>query len=1074
MKKILLIVLFTIPFLVSAQEITVSGVVKSKELNETLPGVTVQIKGSSVGVITNTNGEFSIRAAIGDVLVFSFVGMIEEEIKVKSETINLDMMPNIELLQEVEVVSQGYFNISKEALTGSTAQISNSQLSSVRTNSIEGLLEGQVSGVVVSESAEPGGSIGINIRGSNSILGGTQPLYVVDGIPIDPSEDAQGNSGSGEAQSSLSFLNPNDIEKVEILKDAASTAIYGARGANGVVVITTKSGDSSKGRDAFSVVVDQTFTEINNKIDVLDGPGYEAYMNQRAINQLYFNLTNPNRSGVVFDGTQALNVANFPELEGFRVPYPSTTGVSTDWQDLAYRMAHSNQVSVSYGGGRGADNFQVSLGFLQNEGVIINSDFNRATANFNVRRKVGTKLDIFSKTNLARSWGNAASTGNGEIFQQRGVVSQTLLFQPIFGPLEEGEDDIIYASLNDGDIVSNPVTLANELVDRKEAVNILQSLSANYKISPVLDFTLKGAYNYQKNARDMYYPSTTVRGRRNNGEASQAFLEQTKYYLEGNLRFQKRIRKKHGLDAILIGTIEQNQSRRQFNRAFGFGNDATSFYTFESATDILVPISLFNSFALLSGVSRVSYNYQRKFFVDFNGRVDASSKFAKNRQTAFFPSASMAYILSKEQFMNSLSFVSFLKLRASYGQSGSNPIAPFQSLALLDPIRYNFNNNLAIGYFESNLANDNLTWETTEQFNVGFDLNLFDAKLQVTADAYLKTTKDLLQQVNLPPSDGYATRIDNFGIVENKGIELTLNYEVVNKADFQWNAMANISVNRNKLVELNSSLDFQLGPVVGFARTYPIIFMEGRPLGIFWGAQTNGVYRDWAEAIASGISGAAPGEIRYVNRSVDLDQNGNPLASQQINFDDFVQIGDPNPDFTAAFSNNFTYKKWDLNFLFTGQKGGDIFWVDSWQLTGMNSTRNVLRQAFEQSWRAPFVLSGEDGNALSYDPAAGNMENALHPAPALNTGQRVIPSDRQVYDGSFIRLKNINLGYTVFFKGGQSLRLYVSGRNLWTLSSFPGYDPDVQTYNKDPQRRGIDFGAYPGIRSYISGLKLNF
>jgi len=275
-----------------------------------------------------------------------------------------------------------------------------------------------------------------------------------------------------------------------------------------------------------------------------------------------------------------------------------------------------------------------------------------------------------------------------------------------------------------------------------------------------------------------------------------------------------------------------------------------------------------------------------------------------------------------------------LKLRLSYGKTGSNPIAPYQSLALLSPIRYNFNNQLVTGYYESNLANDDLSWETTDQYNAGLDIGLFDSKVNITLDAYHKLTYDLLQNVTLPASNGFATIVDNFGEVENKGIEVGINAALFDTDEFGWSVSGNFSMNRNKLVKLNSNLEFQLGPSVGFSQANPIMFMEGQPLGIFWGAQTDGIYQDWDEAIASGIDGAAPGEIKYRNNSVSLDDNGQPLATQDINFDDYVQIGDPNPDFTAAITNNFRFGNWDMSMLFTGQKGGDIFWVDSWSLKG--------------------------------------------------------------------------------------------------------------------------------------------
>ena len=389
----------------------------------------------------------------------------------------------------------------------------------------------------------------------------------------------------------------------------------------------------------------------------------------------------------------------------------------------------------------------------------------------------------------------------------------------------------------------------------------------------------------------------------------------------------------------------------------------------------------------------------------------------------------------------------------------------------MTPIRYNFNDEIITGFYESNLANDDLTWETTDQFNLGMDLGLYNSKLNFTVDFYNKLTHDLLQYVQLPPSNGYTSRVDNFGEVENKGLEFTVNGVLVESDDLNWSINANIGVNRNELKQLNSNLDFQLGPSVGFSQAYPIMFMVGQPLGIYWGAETNGVYSNWDEAIESGIAGAAPGEIKYVNHYVDLDENGQPLAIQEINFDDYVKIGDPNPDFSYSFSNDFSYKNWDASILFTGQKGGDLFWVDSWQLSGLQKTTNILSSSFSNSWIAP--LTYQNGSYI-YNESIGNLSSASHPAAILETGSRAISSDRNIFDGTFLRLKNINIGYNFNFNNGNSMRLYLSGQNLIVWTDYPGYDPEVRTYTKNPQKRGVDFGTYPGTKSFLIGLKYNY
>lgn len=1070
MKKIVFLLLIIFPIIVIGQEIKLKGTITEKDTNEPLPGVTVSVKGSSTGTISSFEGVFEININIGDTLVVSYLGMKTQELIILSSPIAIKMEEEINQLNEV-TVSVGYFDVSKKDLSGSIIQIDTEQLEKNRTNSIENLIQGQAAGVVVNESSEPGGGIGISIRGVNSMLGGTQPLYVLDGVPVDPVTDAQGNNGTGGAQSSLGFLNPNDIEKIEILKDAAATAIYGARGANGVVLITTKTANTSEGTDKISINYDTSITTVRKNIDVLNGPNFERFMNQRTINQLYQDITNPFLTPNPFDGSQELTETNYPELVDFQIPYPESTGVNTNWQDETYRLSHTNSYNISYRGGNFKRNLSVSLGVLNQEGVIVNSNNKRITYNMNAKRKMfNNKIDVFSKTNISHNKGNAASVGNGEIFSQRGVVSQALQFQPIFSLLSPGEEDDLYAALNEGNIVSNPYTLAKYVTDEKKSVTFRQIFSIVGKITPKLTATIKGAYNFQRSTRDNYYPTNTTRGRRNDGEASQAYIENNKIYAEANLRYRNRFNA-HRIDAIVIGTFEKNNIRSMFNKAVGFGSDNTSFYNFANATDIFVPISQFREVGLFSGLFRAGYSFKRKYYVDLNARIDASSKFATNNKSALFPSLALSWVMSKEKFLKKVSAISELKLRLSYGKTGSNPISPYQSLALLTPIRYNFDDELVTGFYESNLANDDLTWEKTDQFNLGLDISLFNSRWNLTIEAYHKLTKDLLQNVNLPVSNGYTSRVDNFGEVENKGIEFSLAANILDKENFGWDMRANLGFNRNKLIELNSNLDFQLGPYVGFNQANPILFKVGQPLGIFWGAQTNGIYRDWDEAIASGIEGAAPGEIKYVNNSIDLDESGQPLALQEINFEDYVKIGDPNPAYTFSITNNFSYKNWDLNILFTGQKGGDLFWVDSWQLSGLQKTTNVLTSSFNDSWRAPLsVVNG----VVTYTPSEGNIDNSSHPAAILNNGPRSIVSDRQIFDGSFLRLKNINLGYTFNFSKKRSFRIYASGQNIITWTDYPGYDPEVQTYTKNPQKRGVDFGTYPGTKTYLLGLKFMY
>ncbi len=1071
MKKILLISSILFSTILFSQNLNLKGTVFEKDTNIALPGATVQIVGKDAGVVTDFDGNFEIMITIGDKIMVSYIGKKSTELSVLSSPVSIYMESEANELDEV-TVSVGYFDISKKDLSGSITQISSEQLEKNRSGSVESILQGQVSGLVVSESSEPGGGSGVSIRGTNSILGGTQPLYVLDGIPVAPLSDAQGMGGSGGQQSSLNFINPNDIDKIEVLKDAAATAIYGARGANGVILITTKTANNENGKDKISLTYESYINSVRRNINVLDGPGFEGYMNQRVLNQIFQEITDPNRNGDVFDGSQEINTTNFPEIiEYNNVPYPQSTGVNTNWQDETYRLSLSNKYNINYRGGDFKRNITINLGVNKQEGVIINSNNKTINFNMNAKRKAfNDKIDIYSKSYFTHKTGNAASVGNGEIFQQRGVVSQALQFQPIFSLLEPGQDDDIYSALNEGNIVSNPYSLARYVVDSKKSFSFRQTLQIVGRITPKLTATIKGSYNFQKSNRDNYYPLNTTRGRNTNGQASQASLELSKTYAEINFRYRNKFQN-HRVDATLVGTYENNEIRSILNKARGFGTDATSFYNFSSAEEILTPITQFREVGMLSALFRVGYNYKRKYFIDLNARVDASSKFSTNNKSALFPSVAFSWFASKEDFFKKYDNLNELKFRMSYGKIGSNPISPYQSLALMTPIRYNFNDEIITGFFESNLANDDLTWETTDQFNFGIDIGLLDSKINLTVDLYHKLTSDLLQNVQLPVSNGYTSRVDNFGEVENKGIDFNINSIISEKDDFTWDINANLGINKNKLNKLNSNLDFQLGPSIGFSQAYPILFKVGQPLGIYWGAQTDGIYSDWDEAINSGIAGAAPGEIKYVNNYIDLDVSGQPLAIQEINFDDYVKIGDPNPDFTYSISNNFTYKNWDASFLFTGQKGGDLFWVDSWQLNGLQKTTNVLTSSFENSWRAPIKYI--NGSFL-YDPLVGNLNNATHPGAMIDTGKRAISSDRNIYDGSFLRLKNINIGYNFNFSENRNMRLYISSQNLIVWTDYPGYDPEVRTYTKNPQKRGVDFGTYPGTKSFLIGLKFNY
>ena len=486
MKNIIITLLLLFSTLIYSQDLNLKGKVLEKDTNLALAGATIQVIGNESGVVTDFDGNFEIKVTIGDKIKVSYVGMKTIELPIITSPISVYMEVDINQLEEV-TVSVGYFDISEKDLSGSITQIKSDQLEKNRSGSVESILQGQVSGLVVSESSQPGGGSGVSIRGTNSILGGTQPLYVLDGIPVDPLTDAAGMDNSGGSQSSLSFINPNDIDKIEVLKDAAATAIYGARGANGVILITSKTANNENGKDKISVSYESYVTSVRRNINVLDGPGFENFMNQRVLNQIYQDITDPNRNGGPFDGTQIINTDNYPEITEYNLPYPVSSGVNTNWQDETYRLALSDKYNLNYRGGDFKRNITMGLGINNQEGVIINSNNKAVNFNMNAKRKAfDEKIDVYSKTYFTHKKGNAASVGNGEIFKQRGVVSQALQFQPIFSLLEPGQDDDIYSILNEGNVVSNPYSLAKYVIDSKKSFSFRQTLQIVGRITPKL------------------------------------------------------------------------------------------------------------------------------------------------------------------------------------------------------------------------------------------------------------------------------------------------------------------------------------------------------------------------------------------------------------------------------------------------------------------------------------------------------------------------------------------------------------------------------------------------------------
>ena len=1078
-----------------AQNRQLSGTVKDTN-GAPVEGAAVRISGRNAGTTTNAKGEFEFKGiAPNPVIVVTRLGMKSQTVAVGDKT-RVEIVLQEDATQLEEMVAIGYGTQKKSDLTGSLAGIKSDDITSTAVTSLEQSLTGRISGVRVLQDNSPGGGVSIQIRGTNSMLGGTEPLYVVDGMPLDPVSDAQGNSTAGEsvAQSSMNYINPDDIASIEVLKDASATAIYGARGANGVVLITTKSGQSGKSQVTYNFR--NEVATVSRKIPLMNSDEFCTMLNQKELNRYYLESTKPDFTG---------NVApiNIP-YDGIKNPLPWDMP-TTDWQDAIFRTAFSQNHSIQIQGASGKDDrYFISLGLRNQQGVIIQSNYRRYSLNASFDKRISPKFRISNKFNGSYSEANGTTASNGEVFANRSVTTGAMLMQPIFALNKESDDpneDEDYGDFNGNYNVNNPYRLATQLTDKKTSYTAVENLSGIYEVNKSLSLTGRLGVNYANNGRFGYWPRTLTRGKAADGIATISSLQTFKYVAEARANYDKTIGQ-HTFGAMGAFTYEDNNKTTKYDTYAGFPSDDLSYHGVNDASAQYPTQMNWYENKLMSFIGRLNYTYKQRYLATATFRADGSTRFAENKKWGYFPSFALAWRISQEDFLRRSNIVDDLKLRASYGQTGSESgIDPYMSLGKLKTSPYSFNDNVAHGYTESNIPNPYLTWETTDQYNLGTDVSLFKSRISMTIDLYYKITRDLLQSVKMPGSFGYTTKIMNMGRVDNKGLEFEITAPVVRKKNVSLTLTANGAFNRNKLVSLGTR-SFIDGPSVGSFQVNR--FMVGQPLGVFWGLQWQGVYSDWDQALASGIYNATPGEYRFANNSVEyqtnpdgsfvLDANGKkvPLAVQHITVEDMTKIGNPNPDFTYGFSVAFTYKKFDFNMLLTGQVGGKLYWNDYALMVQQQRNYNSLEAVASDSWIAPLQYTfTSNGKTYTIGSAEGNTQNAKYPSPRANNGaiannndgtgqnttvyRNTMMNSSLLFDASYLKVSMISIGYNFSIPHfAKSARASVSVDNLYTFTSYPGYDPASTSFVKSPMRQGIDIGSYPSQRNYVFTLSLNF
>ena len=1002
--------LFSVQLL--AQEKTVSGVISDAD-QVPLPGVNVFIKGTNTGVATDFDGNFAIKATVNDILVISYVGFESQEIVVgEQESINIFLEADYAKLDEVIIT--GYGSTAKKDLVSSISQIKGEALVNQPVARVDNMLQGRAAGVnVVSTSGEPGAASTIRIRGMSSINGNNKPLFVIDGFIVG-------------TDFNLSNLNVNDIESIEVLKDASSLAIYGTRGAAGVILVSTKTGLSTQeGKVDVSINHYSSTQQVYNYPEMASIGVWAEYWNE----------------GVTYTDTDY--GTNDPSLASNAVHAPNWESITpTDWRGLVTRNGRIDNTDVNISGNSGKANYFISYNRFKQDGIIKASGLERNSLRANFDVNVSDNI----RTGVRMAITDRKQEHNKINFQ--GVYYTLLPTQSVYN------DDGSYNGENpvSGSISRNPVHDINERIDHSFVTNILANAYVEFDFAK--DFTVRSSVgtNLTFNKRNQYVgnlsPQTIAGG--TGGDADVSFGRTTGFLNENTITYTKDFGD-HSLK-VLAGYTMQKDTYTDVNAGgAGYANDVVTFNNLSLGADAARNIvgSDYRQRTFESIISRINYGYKDKYLLSLVGRRDGSSVFEEGKKYAFFPSAGVAWKISEEDFMQDIEAISSLKLRASYGIVGEQGVNPYNSLAKYIPRNIFFNQSISPGVILASLPSTGLEWEKTYQTDVGLEIGLLNNRYSVEIDYYNKQTKDLLLAKPLPGTAG-DTRLENVGQVENKGIELTFNSVNIEKPDFVWSSNLQISANRNKVVSIGDAPFINLrNPNHAQAGTGAVRLVPGEVMPTFYGAIYEGTYKSAAEIDAdqrTGIDGI--GAPNYV------DQNGDGA----INVNDFVAIGSPQPDFYYGFRNTLTYKNWTMDVFIQGMQGNELFDASIYEhYYGRGPETNMLPIVAER-WTP--------SNPTSDVPRAGTSAGGYRPNSSLN-----------VVDGSYIRLKNVTLNYDFDSIAGlpfvDSASVYLTGNNLLLLTDYKWGDPEVSDGGSSTVAQGVADDQYPYASSIALGFRLN-
>jgi len=1086
--------LFVFAFLISlsvsnAQVGVIKGTVSSD--GQLLPGASILIKGTSKGAVTDFDGNYEINANEGDVLVFNYIGCEKKEVTVGNQTtINVTLLETTSNLEEVVVV--GYGSIKRKDLTGSVVSIKSEELNKVKPVSFEGGLVAKAAGVqVVASEGGPDAGFKVRVRGGTSINASSDPLYVIDGFAIQGSNIGTGVGLGNSTTSPLSAIDPSTIESIEVLKDASATAIYGSRGANGVIMITTKGG--KKGRTNLNFEAYTTVGTLARKIDLLKGQEYVDWRNT-------YSPWNPSDTGNFLMTAYRDEFGNNIDLNDPRI-------ILTDWQDEISRTAITNNYNLSFSGGSDTSTYSASFSYLKSEGVIKTTDFERYNTSLRLNQKLSSRLKAGINMNVGYTQSSgvvtaASSNANG----QSGIVTNAVLFSPVQGLSRyndaEYDEDGRILSLRSGDVV-NPNRLLQDNKNRSLRFNSFGNVYVEYQIAKGLTFRSSIRGNFGANKGQAYMSEKFGWGQSAGGRAFTNLSNNLGLTIEQVLTYKNTFGR-HGLNITAV--YEEQQSSYEFtsSASTGFDLPGVNLNNLAVAQETLPTKSGFTDNSLRSALARIQYDFDDRFVLNLSARYDGSSRFADGYKWGFFPSAGLAWKVSNEDFLSTSNTISDLRLKVSYGETGNTAIGSYRSLPQTTTASYILNGNeLGIGVAIGNLVVEGLTWETTSQIDTGLSLGLFQDRIAIEADYYKKETTNLLLDQPVPATTGFDTVFTNVGTLVNEGLEFVVNTKNIENDNFSWSSSFNISFNDNEVTDLGGAEEFFTRAIGDNQISLDYVTRVGEPVGNIFGLEVDGVYTyadfidfdgltdaeasakiaqdalDQAKSyqqleyqlkdgvvISAGRTDTStyrPGLPKLKDQiTVDTDGDGIPDSGDGIvNSDDRTIIGRTVPKHFGGFTNNFTYKNFDLSILTSWSYGNEVY--NKNLVRGLNQT-------------IPFF------NKYGTIRDRWTPDNPNSSIPTINgfgdAGVSGNSYSHFVEDGSFIRLSNITLGFklpkrVIKTLGVKSFRLYAAADNVWLWSDYSGYDPEVSVGNNQ-LTPGLDSDSYPRARTFRVGLNVGF